>query len=83
MSTATDVVLAIAAFGFLYRLLRGPSLADRTIAMNGLVVVLMGVIATEAVHLATGAFLPTLVALALVAPVGNGMVARYIERRAE
>lgn len=83
MNLATDVILAVAAFGFVYRLLRGPSLADRVVAMNGLVVVLMGVIAAEFVHTRSGAFLPTLVALALVAPVGNGMVARYIERRAE
>lgn len=83
MNAATDIILAVAALGFLYRLLRGPSLADRVVAMNGLVVVLMGVIANEAVHTLSGAFLPTLVALALVAPVGNGMIARYIERRAE
>lgn len=83
MNLATNIVLGMAAFGFVYRLVRGPSLADRTVAMNGLVVVLMAVVATQAVRLHTGAFLPMLVALALVAPVGNGMVARYIERRAE
>lgn len=83
MNLAIDIVLALAAAGFVFRLLRGPSLADRVVAMNGLVVVLMGVIAAEAVRTGSGAFLPTLVALSLVAPVGNGMVARYIERRAE
>lgn len=83
MNLAIHVVLGLAALGFTYRLLRGPSLADRVVATNGLVVVLMGVIAAEALHTGSGAFLPTLVALALVAPVGNGMIARYIERRVE
>ena len=59
----------------------GPSLADRTIALNGLVLVGRGAIATHAAHTAAGAFLPTLVAIALVGPIGNGMIARFIEAR--
>jgi multicomponent Na+:H+ antiporter subunit F len=75
------VLLAAAAAGFAYRLARGPSLADRLIALNGLLLVGMGAIATHAAHTGNGAFLPTLVAIALVGPIGNGMVARYIEGR--
>ncbi len=82
MTTATEIILVLAACGFVFRLIRGPSLADRVVAMNGVLVVLMGTIATLAAHTATGAFLPTLVALAVIGPVGNGMIARYIERRA-
>ena len=39
----------------------------------------MGAIATHAAHTGVGSFLPTLVAIALVGPIGNGMIARYIE----
>ena len=45
---ATYVLLALAAAGFTYRLVRGPSLADRTLGLNGLMLVLMGAIATRA-----------------------------------
>lgn len=82
MIVATAVLLALAATGFVYRLLRGPTLADRTIALNGLVLVLMGAIAAAAAHGHGGAYLPTLIALAVIGPVGNGMIARFIERRA-
>jgi multicomponent Na+:H+ antiporter subunit F len=81
MTQATFLILAIAAALFMYRLGAGPSLADRVVALNGLVLVGMGGIATHAAHTAVGAFLPTLVAVALVGPIGNGMIARFIETR--
>jgi multisubunit Na+/H+ antiporter MnhF subunit len=47
--------------------------------MNGVVLVGMGALATHAAHTGVGAFLPTLIAVALVGPISTGMVARYIE----
>ena len=81
MTEATFVILALAAALFTVRLCLGPSLADRIVALNGLVVVGMGAIATHAAHTGVGAFLPTLVAVALVGPIGNGMIARFLEAR--
>ncbi len=81
MTAAAFVVLVLAAACFAYRLVTGPSLADRIIALNGLVLVGMGAIAAHAAHTGNGAFLPALVALVLVGPIGNGMIARYIEGR--
>jgi len=49
--------------------------------LNGLVVVGMGAIATHAAHTGVGSFLPTLVAISLVGPIGTGMIARFIEGR--
>ena len=81
MITAALVMLALAAICFSYRLMSGPSLADRVIALNGLTVVGMGAIAAHSAHSGNGAFLPALVALALVGPISNGMIARFIEAR--
>lgn len=81
MTAVAFVVLVLAAGCFAYRLVIGPSLADRIIALNGLVLVGMGAIAAHAAHSGNGAFLPALVALVLVGPIGNGMIARYIEGR--
>jgi multicomponent Na+:H+ antiporter subunit F len=82
MTTITFAILAIAAVAFAFRLWVGPSLADRIIALNGLLLVGMGAIATHAASSHEGAFLPTLVAIALVGPISNGMIARFIESRA-
>jgi multicomponent Na+:H+ antiporter subunit F len=81
MIQATYVILGIAAALFMYRLCAGPTLADRVVALNGVVLVGMGGIAAHAAHSGVGAFLPTLVAIALVGPISNGMIARYIEGR--
>jgi multicomponent Na+:H+ antiporter subunit F len=81
MTHATFLLLAASAILFAFRLCVGPSLADRVVALNGLVLVGMGGIATHAAHTAVGAFVPTLVAIALVGPIGNGMIARFIEAR--
>ena len=81
MTQATFVILTVAAGLFVYRLCAGPSLADRVLALNGLVLVGMSAIATHAAHTGVGSFLPTLVAISLVGPIGNGMIARYIEAR--
>jgi multicomponent Na+:H+ antiporter subunit F len=81
MTQATFVILAVAAALFAFRLAAGPSLGDRIAALNGLVVVGMGAIATSAAHTGVGSFVPTLVAVALVGPIGSGMIARYIEAR--
>ncbi len=81
MTLGAFVMLTLAAGSFGYRLLIGPSLADRVIAVNGLVVVGMGALATHAAHTGNGSFLPTLVALSLVSAISNGMIARFIEVR--
>jgi multicomponent Na+:H+ antiporter subunit F len=81
MTAAALVTLALAAMCFSFRLVRGPSLADRIIALNGLTLVGMGAIAAHAAHTGTGSFLPALVALALVGPISSGMIARFIEWR--
>ena len=81
MTQATLVILAAAALLFAVRLAVGPSLADRVVALNGLIIVGMGAIATQAAHTGVGSYLPTLVAISLVGPIGTGMIARYIEGR--
>ena len=83
MTTATFAILVVAAAGFVFRLLRGPTLTDRVNAIGGLLVAGMGAIATNAAHTGTGSFVPVLVAVALVGPISNGMIARYIESSAE
>jgi multicomponent Na+:H+ antiporter subunit F len=81
MIVVTFAVLTTAGALFAYRLCIGPSLADRALALNGLLLVGMAAIAAQAVHTGTGAFLPTLVVIALVGSISTGMVARFIEGR--
>ena len=81
MIAATFVVLVVAAALFLFRLLRGPTLADRVNALNGMLIVGTIAIAAQAMATERGAFLPVVVVVALVGFVGTAMVARFIEGR--
>lgn len=83
MIAASYVALVLAGACFGARMLRGRTMADRVIGLNGLVVVGMGAIAANAVDTGRGSFLPVLVVLALVGFLGTVMVARYIESRAD
>jgi len=83
MTDVIFVILAVAAILFTLRLCAGPTLADRVIALNGIVLAGMGGIATQAVATGNGDFLPALVAIALVGPISTGMIAHYLERNRE
>ena len=81
MIEASYAALALAGALFLARMLKGPALADRVNALNGMLIAGNGAIAAHAVDTGQGAFLPILVVVALVGFVGTAMVARFIESR--
>jgi multisubunit Na+/H+ antiporter MnhF subunit len=79
MITACYVLGVLAAAGFGYRLLAGPSLADRVIGLDGLLVVGVSAITLRAMQTGEGAFLPVAVVVTLVGFVGTAVIARFIE----
>ncbi len=84
MRTVTTVALgAVALSGILclVRLVRGPSLADRIVALDALLVVIVSGIAVDAARTRDGTYLDVLVVAALLGFVGTVNVARFIERR--
>lgn len=65
MIVATVIVLGLAVVLFGARLVIGPSLADRVVALNGIVIAGMVLIAVDAMVTERGSFLPVLVVLAV------------------
>ncbi len=84
MTTVISLAFAgIAVSGLLcmVRLMRGPSLADRIVALDALLIVIVSGIAVEAARTGKGTYLDVLVVAALLGFVGTVNVARFIERR--
>lgn len=84
MILATNIamtLLAAAALLCLARLVRPGSLADRIVAMDALLVVVVSGIAVQAARTGDGTYLDVLVVAALLGFVGTVTVARFIERR--
>lgn len=75
------VLLTAAGACFIYRLVIGPSLADRVLALDGVLVVGASSLAVNALRTGSGAFLPVLIVITLVGFVGTSIAARFIERR--
>jgi multicomponent Na+:H+ antiporter subunit F len=80
---AAYIMLAIAGALFSWRILHGPTLSDRSIGVDGAIVVGMSLIIVHAVATGQGAFLPAAVVLALVSFVSTSIIARFIEGRRE
>jgi multicomponent Na+:H+ antiporter subunit F len=81
MIAAALVALALAGACFAYRLLRGPTLADRVVGLDGLLVVGACALAADAVRTGSGAFVNTVVVVTLVGFVSTSLIARFIEGR--
>lgn len=82
MSVVTAVTFAILglAFGlFMLRLLRGPSLSDRILALDGMIWTSVAVLVVQAMASGDGSYLPVAVVLTLVAFIGTTIIARFIE----
>jgi multicomponent Na+:H+ antiporter subunit F len=80
----TYVILPLLAIGMvltLVRLLKGPHVADRVVALDLLVVLGMGIIVTYAIVLAEQALLDVSLILALIGFLSTVGFARYLEKR--
>jgi multicomponent Na+:H+ antiporter subunit F len=81
MITASFVLVALAGVGFGYRLIAGPSLTDRVIGLDGLLIVGVSALTLRVMQTGEGAFVPVAIVVTLVSFVSTAVVARYIEGR--
>ena len=79
--TVIQIFLAAASALALIRAARGPTLADRIIALDLVLLLLGGGIAAQGARSGTELFVAVLVVFALVAFAGTIFVARFIEWR--
>lgn len=75
-------MFTVALFAALYRLVRGPSLPDRVVALDLTALLVVGVIATYEILTREPVLLDAAIVLALVAFLGTVGFARYLERGA-
>lgn len=81
VTTVAQLALGAAALLALVRAVRGPTLADRIVALDLVLLLLAGGVAAHGARTGTELFVPLLIAVALVAFAGTVLVARFIEWR--
>ncbi len=79
LGVALAALILSGAFAMI-RLLRGPSLLDRVVALDVLAVVAVGLIAVAAIQTDQPALIDVALALALVAFLGTVAFARFLEQ---
>lgn len=81
MAEITLGLLAVAAALFLTRLVLGPSLADRVVALDGLLLIAVAALVAESARTEQAFFVDAAVVIGLLGFVGTGVAARFIERK--
>lgn len=76
-----ETVLGIATVLAVIRLVKGPALPDRMVALDLILVLVASLVAVEWVRSGGEYLVPVLVVIALVSFIGTVTVARFIEER--
>ena len=74
-------LITLGGAGFLYRLVRGPTLADRVVSLDGLLTTIVVAILAWSAYTREGTYLTLGVVVALVAFLGTSAFARFVEGR--
>ena len=81
--TATFVILSLALVIIFIRLIKGPSLPDRVVALELVASIVMGMIAVYTVDTGVDKFIDVAVVMALMAFLAAIGFARYLEKGGE
>lgn len=81
MSAVAMALLIVGGAAFLLRVVIGPSLADRVVALDGLIAVLVGAIIVQSIRDDTTRYLDVALVVAFVGFVGAVASARFVEGR--
>ncbi len=79
--TVVQAILVAAALLAAGRAVRGPTLTDRIVALDLVLLLLAGGVAAHGARTGSTLFFPVLIVVALVAFAGTVVVARFIEWR--
>lgn len=75
------LLLTVALAAFMFRVLRGPSIPDRVVALDGVLSVVVSGIIVAAARADSGITLSTILVVSLVGFVGTVALGRFVERR--
>ncbi|WP_432418834.1 Na(+)/H(+) antiporter subunit F1 [Cytobacillus spongiae] len=66
--------------GLIYRVIKGPSIPDRVVALDAIGINLVAIIALISIALKTNAFLEIILLIGILAFIGTVAFAKYLEK---
>ncbi|WP_210365725.1 Na(+)/H(+) antiporter subunit F1 [Bacillus sp. REN3] len=79
ISTAA-IFISLAMIGFIFRVIKGPTIADRVVALDAIGISLVSIIALVSVLLETNAFLDIILLIGILAFIGTVAFSKYLEK---
>ncbi|KOP80060.1 Na(+)/H(+) antiporter subunit F1 [Cytobacillus solani] len=72
--------MSIAILGLIYRLIKGPSMPDRIVALDAIGINLVAIVALVSIFLDTNAFLEVILLLGILSFIGTVAFSKYLEK---
>jgi multicomponent Na+:H+ antiporter subunit F len=72
--------ISISIFGLIYRVIKGPSMHDRVIALDAIGINLIALVALTSIVLDTSAYLEAILLLGILSFIGTVAFAKYLEK---
>lgn len=72
--------IALAMVGLIYRVIKGPTIADRVVALDAIGISLVSVIALVSIILETSAFLDIILLIGILAFIGTVAFSKFLEK---
>lgn len=73
-------VISIAFAGLLFRLVKGPTVADRVVALDAIGISLVSIVALLSLIIGTEFFMEIILLLSILSFIGTAAFAKFIER---
>ncbi|MDF0727399.1 Na(+)/H(+) antiporter subunit F1 [Cytobacillus sp. S13-E01] len=74
------LILSVATLGCIYRVVKGPSVPDRVIALDAIGINLIGITAITSIILKTEAFLEVILLIGILLFIGTVAFSKYLEK---
>jgi multicomponent Na+:H+ antiporter subunit F len=72
--------VSISILGLIYRIIKGPSIHDRVIALDAIGINLIAIVALTSIVLDTSAYLEAILLLGILSFIGTVAFAKFLER---
>ncbi|MFO1445354.1 Na(+)/H(+) antiporter subunit F1 [Bacillus sp. Bva_UNVM-123] len=74
------VCISVAILGLLYRVIKGPTIPDRVVALDAIGINLVAVVALTSIFLKTNAFLEIILLIGILSFIGTVAFSKYLEK---
>jgi len=78
--TISLICITLSMLAMIYRVIKGPSVSDRVVALDALGICLVAVIALVSIMLKSNAFLEVILLIGILAFIGTVAFSKYIEK---